>query len=103
MFEPKREISLLDVPNGTELKIQVYKPHAGQVMVVAVTEEDEYKVLFQWDLFSKYLVERNEMFDDVRPMPKGWNERHATRRTGMPDIPNTKKVKFEKKHPTKQK
>lgn len=72
MYKPITETSLLDMLDGTELKFQVRKPHAGCVQIVAVTSSDQFKVLFDYKLNSQVLIDKNMVNENLKPLPTDW-------------------------------
>lgn len=72
MITPVKETSLLDMPNGTVLEFQVYKPHGGKVQVIAVASNGDYKVLFDYSLNAQPLIDKNMKNENLKPIPKDW-------------------------------
>lgn len=70
MYKPLTETSLLDIPDGTELQMQVRKPHGGLVQIVAVTEDDRFKMIMEWSLNAQTLIDKNMANENLKPIPK---------------------------------
>lgn len=70
MTKPTTETSLLDMPSGTPLEMQVYKPHAACVQVVAVASDGRYKVLHEWTLHVDDLVAQNAAGEQLAAVPE---------------------------------
>jgi len=76
MIKPILESSLLDIPDGTVLEIQNFKPHAGKVQIIAVAPDGRYKVLFDWTLNAQSLIDQNMQNEKLKPIPKNHPVNH---------------------------
>lgn len=68
-FIPLTETSILDIPSGTVLETQVYKPHAASAQIIAVAADGRYKVLHEWMLMVDDLIERNKDGETLGAVP----------------------------------
>lgn len=64
------ETSLLDVPGGTVLEVQVRKPDWGSVQVILVAPDGRFKVLTEWKLMTHELMVRNAAHDELPEAPE---------------------------------
>lgn len=87
MITPTEETSLLDIPSGTVLEIQVQKLHQGHVRLIAVAPDGRYKTLTgnEWNLFAQPLIERNAKGEKLAKLPEGWESDHHIR--NQPNTP----------------
>ena len=77
MFRPLLETSLLDIPDGTELHLQVRKPHGGLVQLVAITEDDRFKMIMEWNLNEQGLIDKNMANENLKAIPKNHPTNHG--------------------------
>lgn len=71
VFIPKVEASLLDIPSGTVLEMQVRKPHGASIQVIAVAADGRFKVLHEWNLMVDDLVKQNCKGETLAGVPAG--------------------------------
>ena len=75
-MKPITEASLMDIPSGTVLEVQVLKPHGGKVQVILVAPDGRYKVLFDWSLNAQNLINQNMKGEKLKPIPPNWPTDH---------------------------
>lgn len=79
MPTPVREISLMDLPSGTVLEVQLLKSHRGHVQMVAVAPNGDYKAIDEWAIYNNALISRNAENENLAALPTGWRtEEHGT-------------------------
>ncbi len=82
---PKKRVSLCDVPSGTVLECQVFKPHKADIQIIVVAPSGDYWPIFQALLSDADKIARNAAGDDLPDLPVGWDvttkeEREARRK-----------------------
>jgi len=77
MIEPKRAVLLREMPSGTVLEWQVYKPHAACLQVIVVAPTGDYYVYREVRYHSEEKVASNRAGEELADPPAGWNVESA--------------------------
>jgi hypothetical protein len=72
MVIPIQPTTLMDIPSGTILQFQVYKPHKGCICIIGVAPNGDYKAVDQWYLHDKDRIDQNAAGETLADLPDGW-------------------------------